>query len=142
MYCFRVAQTLNKDYLLNGNFGHDYNAFCGFHLEIIVANSFLLHGTSCAAWLIITRARIVAKVRYVRINWDLYTFGNKQIWKINLMLILFIFRTNEKVLPEVYHSDNPLLISATCGRYNFWAGLCAQILDYNGKTVPLIIRLD
>lgn len=42
--------ALNKDYLLNGNFGHDYNAFCGFYLEIIVANSFFstLHGTSCA----------------------------------------------------------------------------------------------
>ena len=34
--------TLNKDYLLNGNFGHDYNAFCGFYLEIIVANSFFI----------------------------------------------------------------------------------------------------
>jgi len=35
-----VYPALNKDYLLNGNFGHDYNAFCGFYLEIIVANSF------------------------------------------------------------------------------------------------------
>lgn len=27
------------------------------------------------------------------------------------MLILFIFRTNENVLPEVYHSDNPVWCS-------------------------------
>ena len=41
-----VYLALNKDYLLNGNFGHDYSAFCGFYLEIIVANSFFaMHGT-------------------------------------------------------------------------------------------------
>lgn len=100
--------ALNKDYLLNGNFGHDYNAFCGFYLEIIVANSFF----DAARYVVrgMTQPARGDEV-YAGINWDLYTFGNKQIWKINLMLILIIFRTNENVLPEVYHSDNPVRCS-------------------------------
>ena len=49
--------ALNKDYLLNGNFGHDYNAFCGFYLEIIVANSFFRRCTVRRARYDSTRAR-------------------------------------------------------------------------------------
>ena len=119
-----VYLALNKDYLLNGNFGHDYNAFCGFYLEIIVANSFFDAARYVVRGSMTQPARGSGDEVYAGINWDLYTFGNKQIWKINLMLILFIFRTNENVLPEVYHSDNPYSLVPLVAQSTWYRFMC------------------